>query len=355
MKALVLSQVGQPLERKEIASPQAQTGETVVKILAAPVLSYMKEVLEGTRPYPLVTPLVPGCGAIGEIVATGPDATKLKPGDRVFCDPTVRSRDGGILPDEMLQGLFGGGEGGQILQTYFRNGSFAEHMMLPLENALPLFGIASLEPKQLCALNTLLVPYGGLLAAGLQAGETVLINGASGHFGSAAVAVALAMGAGRVVATARQASRLEALVERFGDRVKPAVFTGDESSDLEACQRAGGSMIDSVLDILPPVTDTTPVRTALRALRPKGVGVLMGGILHDVHLPYSEIMLKGITLKGQFMYPREAPRQLFGLIEAGLLSLEDFTITSFGLEQYDEALTHASNHAGAFQMTVFEP
>jgi hypothetical protein len=51
-----------------------------------------------------------------------------------------------------------------------------------------------------CALNVLLVPYAGLLAANLQAGETVLISGATGNFGSAGVAVALAMGAGCVVA-----------------------------------------------------------------------------------------------------------------------------------------------------------
>lgn len=38
------------------------------------------------------------------------------------------------------------------------------------------------------------MPYGGLLAADLRPGETVPISGATGHFGSAAVAVALAMG-----------------------------------------------------------------------------------------------------------------------------------------------------------------
>src|SRR6266581_1778806 len=39
-----------------------------------------------------------------------------------------------------------------------------------------------------CALGTLLVPYGGFLAARLQPGETVLVNGATGSFGSAAIA-----------------------------------------------------------------------------------------------------------------------------------------------------------------------
>ncbi|MER8162897.1 hypothetical protein ABTY51_49300, partial [Streptomyces sp. NPDC094472] len=51
-------------------------------------------------------------------------------------------------------------------------------------------------------------PYGGLLAGGLAAGETLLVSGATGNLGSSAVAVALAMGAGRVVAPGRnQAAR----------------------------------------------------------------------------------------------------------------------------------------------------
>ena len=52
-------------------------------------------------------------------------------------------------------------------------------------------------------MGTLLVPYGGFAAANLQAGETVLVSGATGNFGSAAVAVALAMGAACVVAPGR--------------------------------------------------------------------------------------------------------------------------------------------------------
>jgi NADPH:quinone reductase-like Zn-dependent oxidoreductase len=61
--------------------------------------------------------------------------------------------------------------------------------MVPTENVTLLGPIDPDKAIQWCALGTLLVPFGGLLAAGLQAGETLLMHGATGNFGSAGVAV----------------------------------------------------------------------------------------------------------------------------------------------------------------------
>jgi alcohol dehydrogenase len=115
----------------------------------------------------------------------------------------IRSRDSGLAPDSMLQGWIARGEGAQKLQTYFRNGAFAEKVLVPLENAVELVHMQAMDPAKLTWLNTLLVPYGVLLAANVQPRQVVMVNGATGHFGSAGVAVAVAMGAERVVALGR--------------------------------------------------------------------------------------------------------------------------------------------------------
>lgn len=107
-------------------------------VVAAPVLSYTDEVLSGARRYLLPTPVVPGAGAIGRVRAVGPDATRLQPGDWVFCDPRVRSRDGAATPDITLQGASARREGGQKLQRYFRDRTFAEQVRVPTENAAPI-------------------------------------------------------------------------------------------------------------------------------------------------------------------------------------------------------------------------
>lgn len=164
------------------------------------------------------------------------------------------------------------------LQQHFRHGSFAEQMRVPTENVKRLGTIASEDATRWCALGTLLVPYGGFLAASLQPGETVLVSGATGNFGSAAVSVALAMGAACVVAPGRNDKILADLVRRFGDRVKPVKLSGNEDHDRESMKRAAPGPIDCVLDIMPPSVSTNVVRAAIMTVRPNGRVVLMGGV-----------------------------------------------------------------------------
>lgn len=92
MRAAVLTQFGAPLTVREVPDPEARGGEVVVEVLAASVAPYAAEVFGGKRNYPLVPPVVPGVGGVGRIVHVGPDATRLRVGDLVRCDSTVRSR-----------------------------------------------------------------------------------------------------------------------------------------------------------------------------------------------------------------------------------------------------------------------
>ena len=113
MRAAVLHRLGGPLAIETVPDPVLGTGEVIVDVMASRVLAYANEVLSGERKYLLDLPVVPGPGAIGRVRATGPDATRLRPGDWVYCDPTVRSRDNALSPDITLQGLSAGGEGGK--------------------------------------------------------------------------------------------------------------------------------------------------------------------------------------------------------------------------------------------------
>ncbi|MGA3255314.1 MAG: hypothetical protein ABSD32_14560 [Mycobacterium sp.] len=68
-----------------------------------------------------------------------------------------------------MQGWSSRGEGGLRLSRYFHDGSFAEQMRVPAENAVPLGDVDNEEAARWAAIGVLVVPYGGLLAAGLQA------------------------------------------------------------------------------------------------------------------------------------------------------------------------------------------
>lgn len=358
MRAAVLEQFGTPLHVGTLPDPVLGTGEVIVDVVAAGVLPYTDEVISGERGYLLDLPAVLGAGGVGRVRAVGPDATRLQPGDWVLIDPTVRSRDDALTPDITLLGLSARGEGGLLLQQRFRHGSFAEQVLVPTENVIPLGAIDPADAVRWSALSVPLVPYGGLLAAGLRPGETVLVSGATGNFGSAGVGVALAMGAACVVAPGRNDSVLDELARRFGDRVRPVRLTGDGEQDRQHMLRAAGP-VDVVLDLLPPEAGTAPVRAAAMTVRERGRVVLMGGVGmlggDDLALPYPWLMRNSITVRGQWMYPREAPHGLVALVRAGLLDLEHWATTAFVLDEVQQAVQHAADDAAPFRRTVLLP
>ena len=355
MKAAILHALGTPLAIETVPDPMAGPGEVVVEVVAAPVLSYANEVFDGTRTYHLMFPMTPGCGAVGRVHATGPDATRLAPGAWVFCDPTVRARDDALAPDIMLQGWTAPTEGARRLQQWMRDGAFAERLRVPMECVFPLGEIAPADASRWCASVVTLVPYGGWLAGGLQPGETALVNTATGNFGSAAVAVALAMGAGAVLATGRNEAALADLVRRFGARVRPVRLSGDAEADTARMKAVADGPIDRVLDILPPLPDAAPVRAAAMSMRANGSVVLMGGLGVDVALPYRWLMRNNVTIRGQWMCPRDAVQRFIALLRSGVLSLDHVDVTEFPLAGINEAIAHAAAQAGAFRLTVLRP
>lgn len=359
MKAAVLKSFGSPLIIEDVPEPILGTGEVIVDVVATRVLSYANEVFSGERKYLLDLPVIPGSGGIGRVRRIGPDATHLAVGDWVLCDPTVRSRDDARAPDITLQGWSARGEGGMKLQKHFRHGSFAQQIMVPTENVKRLGEITPREATQWCSIGTMLVAYGGFLAAKLQPGETVLVSGATGNFGSAAVAVALAMGAACVVAPGRNETILADLVRRFGDRVRPIRLTGDEDEDRERMKRAAPGPIDCVFDIMPPSVSTNVVRAAIMTVGPYGRVVLMGGVGMlggpGLELPYNWIMRDCITIHGVWMYPPDAATRLIAMVRSGLLRLDHYQATEFDLDHANEAVAHAAANAGAFKMTVIRP
>lgn len=232
-------------------------------------------------------------------------------------------------------------------------------MVVPTACAVSLGDVDLEDVARWTALGVLLVPYGGLLAAELRAGETVLVSGATGNFGSAGVAVALAMGAATVVCPGRNQAALADLEERFGARIQTVILTGDGHADRTAMAAAASGPVDVVLDLLPPSAGTEPVRAAAMAVRPYGRVVLMGGVGMlgggDLELPCPWLMRNCVTVRGQWMYPRTANRGLIQMIHGGVLDLGHEDVTTFGLSDVNEAIAYAAAHGGPFERTVLLP
>lgn len=357
MKAAIFQRIGLSPVVGEVPDPVPQPGDVVIDVIAAPVLAYAGEVFSGMRPMLFELPFVPGTGAIGRISSLGIGATELNIGDWVYCDPTLRARDSQGAPAIALQGLTANGTAALAIQRQYRDGSWAGKLRLPLENVFPIGPINPDDAGRWLTLGTMLVPFGGLLSVELAAGETVVVNGATGSFGSAAVAVALAMGAARVIATGRDNAVLAVLAARYGSRVRTATMQGDQDADTAAIQSAADGAIDVVFDILPPQATVAQVMAAVNSVRPNGRvslmgGVGMGGQGGELGLPYAWLMRNNITVRGQWMYPRSAVSRLIAIIKSGQLDLGCYEAVEFPLGAVSAAIAHAANTQAPFNKTV---
>ncbi|KAF2182997.1 isopropanol dehydrogenase [Zopfia rhizophila CBS 207.26] len=364
-KALVLESFSKPITLQTITTPKPTIGSALIRPLYAPLQSYSRIIFAGQFPSPLTLPFTPGSSCVARIESVAPDATSLKPGDIVFVDPTISSRDD---PDtQMLLALFAGGSDGskKLMTDAWRNGCFSQKAIVPLENCykLPerLFkseeeGGQGYEYKHLAILTLILVAYGGLESAGVGAGTTVIVAPSTGKFSGGAVLVALAMGA-KVVAASRNGDAMEKLYGFPGakERLTTVKLVSDVEKDTAALMAAtGGKGAHVYIDFTPPAaTGPSPpphITACINALRRNGQAVLMGGLPSDVSINYTQLLFKNITVRGKMMYEREQVQRFIRMLENGNLALGDRVGLNvagvFGLEDVEKALDVAEKGTG---------
>ena len=329
----------------DVETPTPAADGVLVRIEAGMVLSYMGKVLSGAVPYSLPPmPFVPGTNAIGRVIATGENVGHVQAGDRVFLSPHLRGDVPDPEPPQILIGLtsMAATDAALKLQARWRDGVFAEIAHWPAACVTPLSRLDDKPATELIGLAKLIVPFGGLQRTGLRGGATIVVNGASGYFGSGAAMLAVAMGAGRVVAVGRKREALERLVGAFGPRVVPAVVTGDTANDLAAIRHAAAGGADVALDLLGAAGSTSTTLSCLRALKRGGRLVLMGSAEAPLELSFREMLANDWEVVGQFMYDRTAPGQLAALAAEGLLDLKKIIVTRFALADFPRAVEAAA-------------
>lgn len=366
-KGLVLESVEKDLSGvhvKTLPTPQVETGSAIVRVLSAGVLSYQRDIYDGTRDYPLPKPLVGGMSAIGRVVAVGRDAVTLQPGKLVYVDCVIRGRD--YLDAIILSANSDGfNEPAQkLMKDVWRDGVFAEFARFPLENCVPLDEVRLCKDLgysvyDLTYISYLLVAYGGLRDIRVEPGETVVICPATGGFGGAGVQVAISMGV-RVIAMGRNETELERMKAHVlrgtpSANIETVKITGDEEKDAIALQAFG--IIDAALDLSPPAASKSPhLNSVITSLRSKGRISLMGGF-PDGPIPSFQIIAKDLMIKGKFMYEREDMQQLVKMLERGLFprGRDLVDIKKFPLEEWKAALDMGAEYMGIGRHVTITP
>jgi alcohol dehydrogenase len=278
----------------------------------------------------------------------------LQPGQRVVLDPRLVANEQIVEPAQILIGLTGmrSSEGGahaptKMLQAAWPDGTCAEMAHMPAAVVTPLpVSLAAIPAAKLAAIGKFAVPFGGLLRAGLQAGETIVVNGASGYFGSAGAVLALALGAGKVIAAGRDANALEDLAAAAGPRLVPVVLSGEVARDAEALRAAAGRSIDLALDLVGRADSANATLAALCSLRRGGRLALMGSIRQPLPLTVGEMLAQDWSVMGVFMYPKDVPARIAKLIEDGLLDLRLVRERVFPLVEIEAAMDAAATMRG---------
>lgn len=335
-------------------------GGVSIRMLAAPVLSYMGQVLDGKLGYALPPrPFVPGTNGVGVIEKVGAGVHHLHAGDKVLLDPRAIVDERVAEPAQILIGLTAmGGAGSSAqdslhdqavldLQQQWRDGTFTEMAHMPASVLTPVpRELADMPGERLVALSKFAVPYGGLAKAGLAAGETLIVNGATGYFGSAAALLALAMGAARVVAAGRDPAALAALAAAAGPRLVTVALAGDAVADAQALRQAAGGGADLAIDLVGRADSAAATAAALHGLRRGGRLVLMGSVKEPLPLLVGEMLANDWQVMGCFMYPKAALARLAALAAAGLLDLGRVNVRTYPLKDLEAALAAAAGMRG---------
>jgi NADPH2:quinone reductase len=217
MKAIVVHEFGGPevLKLEEVPTPKPAAGQVLVRVHAVGVNPYDAYMRNGTYAVKPPLPYTPGSDGAGVIESVAPDVTKVKPGDRVYMAKTV-------------------------------TGAYAEYALALESQVHPL--PANVTFAQGAGVW---VPYGTAYHALYQtaqarASETVLVHGASGGVGIAAVQLARALGL-TVFGTASSQKGRD-LVQREGAH---QVFDHSKPGYLDEIMKATAARgVDIVLEML---------------------------------------------------------------------------------------------------------
>ena len=291
MKAVQCVEWGPPerLQLAELPAPEPGRGEVRIRVAAAGV--NFPDALIVQKKYQLQPPLpfVPGTEVAGMVDAVGEGVANLKAGDRVVA----------------FVGL----------------GGFAEFVCAPQAQVAPLPANVDLSVAAAFTLAYATAQHALIDRGQLKPGETLLVLGAGGGVGLAAVELGKLAGA-RVIAAASSAEKLEA-AQRLG-----ADVTIDYSStDLRDAVRAAtdGHGVDLAYD---PVGGEYTA-SALRALAWRGRLLVVGFAAGDIpQIPANQLLLKEVAAVGVYWgeFAKRDPAgnarlmmQLFGWLAQGRL------------------------------------
>lgn len=313
MRAALVKEFGPPssLVVEDVADLVAGPGEVLIEVAAVSINFPDILVVEGTYQNLPSRPFSPGKEAAGRVIAVGEGVTRLRVGQRVLA-----------------------------LVEY---GGYAEQLTAPEDLVMELPDGMSYEAAAAFGL-VYSTAYFGLLRRGrMAAGETVLVTGAGGGVGSAAVQVAKAWGA-RVIALAQDDAKAQLARDQGADIVLTS--TPDTLRD-DLLAATDGRGVDVAIDMLGGDFLTQIIRATAWEGRIVIVGFASGGQnpIKPGHLLVKNISVAGLQSSDYRdrdpVLMRSSMAEMFALYQQG--KLDAAVDTTFPLEKAADALQYVKD------------
>ncbi|ODT59250.1 MAG: NADPH:quinone oxidoreductase [Phenylobacterium sp. SCN 69-14] len=271
MKAVLSKVVGGPetLVVEDIPAPEAKPGHAVISVKAVGVNFPDVLMIEDKYQAKPPRPFSPGGELSGVVKAVGEGVTNVKVGDRILANT---------------------GSGGM-----------AEEVLLP---ASRLWHIPDAMPHDIAA--AFILTYGTSWhalkdRADLKAGETLLVLGAAGGVGLAAVELGKAMGA-RVIAACSSQEKVDLAIKHGADAgvvYERGPFDRDGQKALGALFKEAGG--EQGFDVIYDAIGGDYAEPALRAIAWEGRYLVVGFAAGDIpKIPLNLALLKGCQIVGVF-------------------------------------------------------
>jgi NADPH:quinone reductase-like Zn-dependent oxidoreductase len=242
-------------------------------------------------------PRIQGADVAGSIAAVGAGVDPGRVGERVLLDPWLLASGEWL---DASRSMYLGSE---------CDGGFAEYTKIRSDNALRIESAQS--DAELATFPCACTTAENLIArTGLRPGETVVVNGASGGVGSAALQLCRLRGA-RVIAIASQAK-----AEMLGGLGAVRIIDRNETDLARAVRDAAGGPVDVALDVVGGASFMPLVDALRQGGRYSSSGAIAGPL---VEFDLRQLVYKDLQLTGATIVPPGTMRRLVRLIEQNFL------------------------------------
>jgi NADPH:quinone reductase-like Zn-dependent oxidoreductase len=336
------------LELSEIERPRPRPDEVLVRVRACALNHLDLWVRNGVEGHTFPLPLTPGSEVAGEIEAVGEAIGNSLPG--IECGQPVLVAPGvscGICErcvggEDMLCASYG------ILGEH-RDGGYAEFLVVPRRNALPL-------PAGLSYVEAAAVPLVFLTAwrmlterAALRPLEDILIHAAGSGVSSAGIQIARLLGAGRIIATASGEAKLRRAAELGAT---DTIDYRDEDFARRVRELTGGKGVEVVFDHV----GGEVFERSLKALAWGGRIVLCGATAdHRATLNLRAVFYKSLSILGSTMGSLADLHELLRYFAAGRLRAVVDRTLPFEEAPAAQEILEARQAFGKIVLTVGDP